>query len=69
MRLRIGRKNPHNLYLQRGDQPDDGDTCLGLIIDPMVAWVIADAVNRSGQPRSTVAAYLGPERVANTLDS
>jgi len=37
MRLRTGRKNFRNLYLQTGDQPSDDDPCLGLLIDPEVA--------------------------------
>ena len=68
MKVRTGRKNPHTLYLQTGEQPDDADPCLGLIISPTVSAVIADAVNRSGLPRDTVAAFTGPERVANALE-
>lgn len=67
MKLRTEQKNPHNLYLQLGDEPHDDDPCLGMIISPVASRVIADAVNRSGVCRSTEASILGPERVANAL--
>lgn len=43
MRLRTGRKNRRNLYLQVGDEPADTDPCLGLMIDPEVAVILAGA--------------------------
>lgn len=46
MRIRTGRRNLRNLYLQQGGQPADTDPCLGLIIDPVAAADIVDAVNR-----------------------
>lgn len=44
MKIRQGRKNGHNLYLQLGEEPDDADPCLGLIIDPEIAKLIAESV-------------------------
>jgi hypothetical protein len=44
MKLRPGRKNPRNLYLQLGGVPADDDPCIGLLIDPGVAAVLGDAL-------------------------
>lgn len=45
MILRPGRKNPRNLYLQLGDQPDDQvDLPVGFLIDTDVAALIADGL-------------------------
>jgi hypothetical protein len=44
VKLRAGRKNPHNLYLQRGDMPADDDPCLGLIIDPEDTVLLCDGL-------------------------
>ena len=44
MKIRTGRKNPRNLYLQRGDEPSDDDRCLGLIINPDDAKLICDGL-------------------------
>jgi hypothetical protein len=44
MKLRPGRKNPRNLYLQLGDKPDDADPCLGLLIDTDTAELIAEGL-------------------------
>ena len=45
MKIRQGRRNGRNLYLQLGPEPDDTDPCLGFIIDPRVAFLLADCVN------------------------
>lgn len=44
MKLRPGRRNPRDLYLQLGDQPDDQDPCVGFMIDADTAPLIADAL-------------------------
>lgn len=48
-KLRTGRKNPHNLYLQRGREPSDQDVCLGLIINPAVAEILVKMINEAGE--------------------
>lgn len=44
MKLRPGRKNPRNLYLQLGGAPSDDDPCIGLLIDPGVAAVLGETL-------------------------
>jgi hypothetical protein len=44
MNLRVGRKNPHNLYLQVGSEPADTDPCVGFILDPEDASLICDGL-------------------------
>lgn len=44
-RLRVGRRNPRNLYLQRGPEPRDDDPCVGFMIDDDTGALIADALN------------------------
>lgn len=44
MKLRTGRRNHRNLYLQRGDQPRDDDPCIGFMVDEEDARLIAEAV-------------------------
>lgn len=44
MKIRTGRKNRRNLYLQSGEAPSDKDICLGLMIDPEVAVILSSAV-------------------------
>jgi hypothetical protein len=68
MKIRTGRRNQRNLYLQLGDEPSDSDPCLGLIVCPVASAVIADAINRSGLVRADQAPFLGPERVFNALE-
>lgn len=45
MKLRTGRRNPRNLYLQVGDEPSDRDPCVGFMVDDGSAALIADALN------------------------
>lgn len=45
MKIRQGRKNGRNLYLQLGREPSDSDPCLGFIIDPAVARAMLDVLN------------------------
>jgi hypothetical protein len=45
MKLRPGRKNPRNLYLQLGDEPDETvDLPIGFLIDTDTAALIAEAL-------------------------
>lgn len=43
MRIRAGRRNPHTLYLQVGDEPSEDDLRIGFMIDPTEAAFLADA--------------------------
>ena len=45
MKLRLGRKNAQNLYIQSGDEPSDDDRAVGHICNPTVAYGIVEAVN------------------------
>jgi hypothetical protein len=45
MKIRTGRKNRRNLYLQLGDEPGNSDPCLGLMIDPEVAVILSSVVS------------------------
>lgn len=66
MKIRTGRRNPRNLYLQLGDDPSDtGDICLGLIIDPQVAAEIADIVNGHAGPTDDAGALLIRDAMIN----
>lgn len=47
VRIRQGRKNPHNLYIQLGDQPSDYDPSLGYIRYPHWAAALVASVNAS----------------------
>lgn len=43
MKLRQGRRNPHNVYAQFGDEPSDDDTCIGFFINGDIAkWSCRD---------------------------
>lgn len=45
MKLRAGRKNPRNLYLQLGDEPDDKvDLPVGFLIDTDAADLIGEGL-------------------------
>ena len=44
MKIRQGRRNDRNLYLQLGDEPSDSDPCLGFMIDPEVGKILVQAV-------------------------
>lgn len=47
MKLRTGRRNLRNLYLQVGDEPSNQDPCVGFMVDDGSAALLADAVNSS----------------------
>lgn len=42
MKIRQGRKNPHTLYLQVGDEPADTDPPIGLMIDARAARLLSE---------------------------
>lgn len=44
MKLRPGRRNGRNLYLQLGAEPSDSDHCVGFVVDDGIAEVIADGL-------------------------
>jgi hypothetical protein len=45
MKLRAGRRNPRNLYIQVGDEPDDkADLPVGFMIDTDVAALIGEGL-------------------------
>jgi hypothetical protein len=49
VKLRTGRRNGRNLYLQRGDEPDhDRDLPIGMVDSSDWADLIVTAVNDSG---------------------
>jgi hypothetical protein len=50
VKLRCGRKQPQNLYVQQGDEPSDEDQYIGVIFDPMRAAVLIDIVNGERPP-------------------
>lgn len=50
MKLRVGRKQDRNLYIQLGDEPSDEDEYLGVIFDPMRAAVLVEMVNGDRPP-------------------
>ena len=44
-RYRRGRKNPHTLYLQIGEEPSDGDVPIGCVFVPDHADVLVSVAN------------------------
>jgi hypothetical protein len=50
MRLRPGRKQPQNLYVQQGDEPSDEDQYIGVLFDPTRAAVLIDIANGERPP-------------------
>lgn len=44
MKLRPGRKNPRNVYLQLGDEASDADPAIGFLIDTDTAALIGDGL-------------------------
>lgn len=52
MKLRQGRKNPLNLYVQFGDEPADGDLSIGYVRDERVArWIVLETQTPSALDR------------------
>jgi hypothetical protein len=50
VRIRVGRKQDRNLYIQLGDEPSDDDEYLGVIFDPMRAAVLVEVLNGKRPP-------------------
>lgn len=44
MRLRTGRRNTRNLYLQLGDRPSNSDPCVGFMVDDDTAAIVVDGL-------------------------
>lgn len=44
MKVRRGRRNHRNLYLQLGDEPSDADPCIGFMVDEDEAALVAEAL-------------------------
>lgn len=58
MKIRQGRRNGRNLYLQIGPEPHETDPCLGFMIDPRIATDIVNTMNsadRAEPVRDTLA--------------
>lgn len=56
MKLRTGRRNPHNLYIQVGDNPsDDDDISIGYIKYPQLTPLIVEGFNSSSEVNSLLA--------------
>lgn len=45
MKIRTGRRQDRNLYIQLGDEPGDEDEYLGVIFDPMRAAILVEMLN------------------------
>jgi hypothetical protein len=50
MRVRCGRKQPQNLYIQIGAEPSDEDEYIGVIFDPVRAAVLIEMLNGTVPP-------------------
>lgn len=50
MKIRVGRKQDRNLYIQMGDEPSDDDEFLGVIFDPTRAKFIVEILNGDAEP-------------------
>ena len=50
MKIRQGRKQDCNLYIQLGDEPSDEDEYLGVIIDPTRAMFLVQILNGDSPP-------------------
>lgn len=53
MKIRQGRRNGHNLYVQFGEEPSDDDVSIGYIRDARIAaWMVRElADNRAANRR------------------
>lgn len=47
MRIRQGRRNPRNLYIQTGDDPSEQDISIGYIRFPATAAYLVERMNFS----------------------
>ena len=50
MKIRQGRKQDRNLYIQLGDEPSDEDEYLGVIFDPTRALYLIRILNGVDPP-------------------
>ena len=50
MKIRQGRKQDRNLYIQLGDEPSDEDEYLGVIFDPTRAMYLVQILNGDSPP-------------------
>lgn len=50
MKIRIGRHQDRNLYVQLGDEPGDEDEYLGVIFDPRRAAILVEILNGNRPP-------------------
>lgn len=50
MKIRTGRHQDRNLYIQLGDEPGDEDEYLGVIFDPARAAILAEILNGDRPP-------------------
>lgn len=48
IKLRHGRKQPRNIYIQSGPEPSDDDIYIGVIFEnEELAQIVVDSVNRT----------------------
>jgi hypothetical protein len=50
VKIRAGRKQDRNLYIQLGDEPSDEDEYLGVIFDPARAAALIEILNGERPP-------------------
>lgn len=50
MKIRTGRHQDRNLYIQLGDEPGVEDEYLGVIFDPMRAAILVEILNGDRPP-------------------
>jgi hypothetical protein len=50
VKIRLGRHQDRNLYVQLGDEPSDEDEYLGVIFDPTRAKFIVEILNGERPP-------------------
>jgi hypothetical protein len=62
VKIRQGRKNPHNLYLMLGPEASDDDLSLGYIRTPGWAAQLVAAVNGVENPRQSFVSDVEWER-------
>lgn len=50
MKIRVGRKQPRNLYIQRGEEPSDEDEYFAVVFDPTRAKFLVQILNGDAPP-------------------
>lgn len=50
MKIRLGRHQERNLYIQLGAEPSDDDEYIGVIFDPDRARVLVSIINGARPP-------------------